>query len=672
MSIFYGSLQGALWIAGLWLFLRLVPRIPADVRAWLWRFALLKLAISVIPLHAVTLRLLPSDRPRVAQVVQTLERPVEPITRQSFSTSVLIARNHPAVYAPPASARSSSIDGSLSPSPSGGRPGRWSASALLSMRSEAKTLILVLWAFGFLVYAMMAAVDSFRARMALRRATRVEDADLRECLDGLAKRAGLRGVPLLLKSDQAPGPMVFGVGQPRIVLPAQAAVTEDDLKLALAHEVAHIKRMDLFWSAFACLVRAAMFFNPAAWLAERELRAAQESATDQEAVWLTGATVGAYGQMLLRAMSPTHRTRRLAGLSFFDSFHNAQRRLRAMKQFTERPTPVRGLVTGVVVALGMGFLPTYFLVPAHAAGLHEPRFVSRPSQNPASHGKPPAESKRRQDRVAVKPAAKPCPIETDTKVGPPKPAATPVSLKVAAIPSTPKQAPAVEVVEEFPDDTPPQPASDPETRDAAQGLKDDFLNRMHELLSSQDQRISDYRVGADEREREGEQRASEAAQRAREAEWRARVALLQEQVIQAHEKGGYAFCPEGQSDQDARIRANNDRQKKADAYQAVLDKRQADADAWQHGYDARTIQAIRDETQKEIATARDEYEKRLSELAADAGAPAREARIATVAQGSHYIGVDGLQVPVPAGYQMASFEKTSKGTYRVVLRRTGG
>ena len=48
----------------------------------------------------------------------------------------------------------------------------------------------------------------------------------------------------------------------------------DDVQMALAHELAHLKRRDLWLAGVPMLTQTLFFFHPLAWLAIRESAAA--------------------------------------------------------------------------------------------------------------------------------------------------------------------------------------------------------------------------------------------------------------------------------------------------------------------------------------------------------------------------------------------------------------
>jgi beta-lactamase regulating signal transducer with metallopeptidase domain len=138
----------------------------------------------------------------------------------------------------------------------------------------------------------------FRQAKRLRAASRPFSA---VAIDETSQQLQMRSVPELLVSDDIDCPLVLGPWRPVIVLPrAVAEGDETDLRLVLAHELAHICRRDLLWGWLPQMAEAVFFFHPLVWLARIELRAAQETACDALAIHAVGASPTRYGKLLIR------------------------------------------------------------------------------------------------------------------------------------------------------------------------------------------------------------------------------------------------------------------------------------------------------------------------------------------------------------------------------------
>src|SRR2546423_422496 len=121
----------------------------------------------------------------------------------------------------------------------------------------------------------------------------------------LASALGLRRSPPLREAAGAPGPLVLGLLRPTILLPPSLAarLSPEELRLALAHELAHLARGDLWLSLVPTLAQSLFFFHPLVGLACREWATAREAACDAAALALTGAPAPAYGRLLLKLAS---------------------------------------------------------------------------------------------------------------------------------------------------------------------------------------------------------------------------------------------------------------------------------------------------------------------------------------------------------------------------------
>ena len=666
-----GLVSGSLLTLGLWAFFRFVPRIAPDIRAWCWRLVLLKLVISAFAVGQVTLHLLPTTQ-------------IIPVSRpRSIPSAAAMLQKTTGIDAPEALEKMRDLG-----------PVRLAATAIHKAppvsKSNPRLLVFVIWASGFVLIIARSLIYTLRTRRDLQTATPVTAPDILQYLTSISKRAGLRRVPLLVCLDTAQSPMVYGIGRPIIVLPGRlASCISGDVELALGHEIAHIRRGDLIWSAIAWVVRSLLFFNPVAWLADSELRASQESATDQEAVWITGASVAAYAKMLLSSMHPDRVARQSPGLAMFDSFVSSQRRLRAMQEFSQRPRWTQKWMVAVLLVAGIGCLPSYTLVRTAAA---------MPNRQKSS-GKETAADERTSSALAGShlegiPSGSRTKSSTNErgrnvrgsakgrtasilKTPPTHLSGTTGTKHLASRPSRSfRPRPDIKFVEET------TAISSPESeafKEASKAATEAYNARISKLLADQDTRIAAYRQGADEREREAEQREREGQQRKREGEQRARAALLREQVIEEHERNHYQFVEHGQRDVDARIRRDDARQQAADSYQAVLDRRQRETDQWQREFDEKSVAAMRKETQVDIAAARSQYQKRIAELAADDASRRREASGAaaytateakrTATGGLHTVRTDsGLSFAIPQGFYVVRVQTSGKDSYTVVLK----
>lgn len=102
----------------------------------------------------------------------------------------------------------------------------------------------------------------------------------------------------IYQSENVSSPFVFGVIKPKIYLPFN--INENDMSTVIAHERAHIKRLDHLWKPLGFSVLTLHWFNPLVWLSYVLFCRDTELACDEKAVKNMNANERAdYSQTLL-------------------------------------------------------------------------------------------------------------------------------------------------------------------------------------------------------------------------------------------------------------------------------------------------------------------------------------------------------------------------------------
>lgn len=158
-------------------------------------------------------------------------------------------------------------------------------------------LAIVVGAVARLVWIAAGFVELRRLRAeAALDATSAVDSDLQEAL---GTHAEIRYVRTLQH------PVTFGVFRPVVLLPGSLRAQSADIQRAvLAHELLHVQRRDWGWLVVEEIVRAALWFQPAAWWLISRIQLAREEVVDELAVMLTGRR-RTYVEALLAFSDPT-------------------------------------------------------------------------------------------------------------------------------------------------------------------------------------------------------------------------------------------------------------------------------------------------------------------------------------------------------------------------------
>lgn len=197
-----------------------------------------------------------------------------------------------------------------------------------------------------------------------------------------------RGVRVCI-TDAVTAPALTGIFRPRILFPPGflERLTPAEVRLTIAHELAHAERRDLLADAILHLAVTAHWFNPLAWLAARTAREDCELACDERVVRRASDDErDGYGATLLTLARLTNASPRpQLGLGVVSSKRHIKRRIHmiiANPAFTLSGTLLSGAV--LLVLTGLSF--TSELVAQETRSSAVPLAVPRPVPTAADVG----------------------------------------------------------------------------------------------------------------------------------------------------------------------------------------------------------------------------------------------------------------------------------------------
>jgi hypothetical protein len=157
-----------------------------------------------------------------------------------------------------------------------------------------------------------------------------------------------RPVKLLISADHTM-PMTWGILFPKVLLPAEAMdLPPARLRMAMLHELAHVKRFDALAQLLGQLATALYWFHPLVWLAAGGLWREQERAAD-DLVLSIDRNAADYAQLLLDLASRLRGSALQAGAIGMARRRALESRLTAVLDASRR----RGQTSARLFALGM-------------------------------------------------------------------------------------------------------------------------------------------------------------------------------------------------------------------------------------------------------------------------------------------------------------------------------
>ncbi|MBN1360656.1 MAG: hypothetical protein JW993_08695 [Sedimentisphaerales bacterium] len=170
--------------------------------------------------------------------------------------------------------------------------------------------VLLLWLAGVVV---MAGAVVRRAAAACKCVDSAPNANLlmNDILLYCRKRMKVRGPVQLRVCEEGMRPAVCGLFSPVILVPRNLAPTlgSRHLRAVLLHQLAHVKRRDLWVNMVQNVVQVLYFYNPFLWLANAVIRRLREQAADETVLDAVGEEDGIYAQRLAEVAGlPAGRT----------------------------------------------------------------------------------------------------------------------------------------------------------------------------------------------------------------------------------------------------------------------------------------------------------------------------------------------------------------------------
>jgi beta-lactamase regulating signal transducer with metallopeptidase domain len=159
-------------------------------------------------------------------------------------------------------------------------------------------------------------------------------------------------------SPNASSPAVCGLFRPVILMPQKLAsnLGSDRLQVVLMHELAHVKRADLWVNLAQTVLQIVYFYNPLLWLANAIIRRVREQAVDEAVLVAMGDAAQQYPQTLLEVAKLAFRQPALS-LRLIGVVESKSALASRIKHILNRPIPksaklgILGLLVVILAAV---------------------------------------------------------------------------------------------------------------------------------------------------------------------------------------------------------------------------------------------------------------------------------------------------------------------------------
>ncbi len=171
---------------------------------------------------------------------------------------------------------------------------------------------------------------------------------------------------IVIDSDDFLSPFTFATFSPVIFIPRQLLQEGNRAVLGpiIAHELAHVKRLDASWLLFQNLIQIIYCLNPVVWLAVRRLNSLREEICDQKVLNAKAISSEQYGKSLLHVLRLNigRKSPELFATFFLSHKKVFKKRIAAIGR--NKPLPSKLSLQYVTVAMcGLFFLPLSWQPP---------------------------------------------------------------------------------------------------------------------------------------------------------------------------------------------------------------------------------------------------------------------------------------------------------------------
>ena len=214
----------------------------------------------------------------------------------------------------------------------------------------------LIWIIGALALGGCIFVRNFSLWRTVKRERPITDQKILDLLEDCKMQMRVRTIVGVIITDRIKSPALFGFIRPRLVLPQGLIETLslDELYYVFLHELAHLKRGDIYLGWLSSLLQILHWFNPLIWFAFRRLRADQELACDALALSTMNAEEPPrYGRTIVSLLETFSQRQYLPSVAgILEDKSQLERRIKMMTRFSRKSYRWSPLAMLLLIILG--------------------------------------------------------------------------------------------------------------------------------------------------------------------------------------------------------------------------------------------------------------------------------------------------------------------------------
>ncbi len=218
----------------------------------------------------------------------------------------------------------------------------------------------VLWLAGAIVIGVYLIASDLALWRIVKRDRPLLNQSMLELFEECKAQMGVQSLVVVVPSERARSPGLFGFVRPRLLLPRQMldTATRQEMRYVFLHELAHLRRHDIYLGWLASLLQVLHWFNPLVWFAFYRMRADRELACDALVLTRTGQDKSQeYGGTILGLVRRFSRSRPLPAMAgVIESKSQLKRRIAMITQFKNnsyRFSPLAAVLVAILACISL-------------------------------------------------------------------------------------------------------------------------------------------------------------------------------------------------------------------------------------------------------------------------------------------------------------------------------
>jgi len=232
-----------------------------------------------------------------------------------------------------------------------------SQSRLASLRG----VLGVLWLVGAMVIGAYLLTSNFALWRIVKRERPLLNQMTLELFEECKSRMGVQTVVALVPSAQIKSPALFGFIRPRLLLPREMLekASQEEMRYVFLHELAHLKRRDIYLGWLTSLLQVLHWFNPLVWFAFFRMRSDRELACDALVLARTQKEESQeYGRAIVSLLRRFSRSRPLPAMAgILETKAQLKRRITMIARFKKNSYQWSPLAVILMIILACVSLP---------------------------------------------------------------------------------------------------------------------------------------------------------------------------------------------------------------------------------------------------------------------------------------------------------------------------